>query len=221
MSSDDSFYTDAQRAMQARFDARPLGETMRRAVVHADLTDRDRAFIASRDMLFLATVDARGQPSCSYKGGEPGFVHVVDARTLEFPLYDGNGMFISSGNIAAHAQVGLLFIDFETPNRLRVQGRATLHTDAARLAAHPGADLVVQVDIDAVFVNCSRHVHTYQRVALSRYSPGEGRTSPYPEWKRIDAFQNALVPRDAGQTAAAGGTITVSEYGAKLFRGDA
>lgn len=216
-----SFYTDAQRAMQARFGAEPLGEAMRRAVVHAELTDRDGAFIASRDMLFLATVDAHGQPSCSYKGGEPGFVQVVDPRTLAFPLYDGNGMFISSGNIQDHAQVGLLFIDFEVPNRLRVQGRATLHAAPDRLAAHPGADLVVQVDVEAVFVNCSRHVHTYRRIALSRYSPGEGRGSPYPEWKRIDAFQPALCARDAGKTADAGGTITVSEYGAKLLRGEA
>ena len=76
-------------------------------------------------MFFLATCDADGNPQCSYKGGDPGFVRVVDDRTLAFPVYDGNGMFLSLGNIRAHANVGMLFIDFEHPNRVRVNGVAS------------------------------------------------------------------------------------------------
>ena len=66
-------------------------------------------------MFFLATADAEGRPQCSYKGGDPGFVRVLDEHTLAFPNYDGNGMFLSVGNVLVNPHVGLLFIDFERP----------------------------------------------------------------------------------------------------------
>ncbi len=75
-------------------------------------------------MFFLSTVDHNGRPTVSYKGGDPGFVRVLDATTLAFPSYDGNGMYYSMGNISAHPEIGCLFIDFERPFRLRLQGRA-------------------------------------------------------------------------------------------------
>ena len=91
-------------------------------------------------MFFFATADADGWPECSYKGGVPGFVRVLDAQTLAFPSYDGNGMFRSLGNVMTSTRrVGLLFIDFERPRRLRVQGQATLSVDADELASWPGA----------------------------------------------------------------------------------
>jgi uncharacterized protein YecE (DUF72 family) len=78
-------------------------------------------------------VDGSGQPTCSYRGGDPGFVKVVEPGTIAFPSYDGNGMFLSMGNIRATAKVGLLFIDFETPHRLRVQGLLAEHNVALTL----------------------------------------------------------------------------------------
>jgi hypothetical protein len=88
------------------------------------ITNDDRAFIERMDMFFLATADAAGRPNCSYKGGDPGFVRVVDESTLVFPNYDGNGMYLSMGNTVENAHVGLLFIDFENQKRLRVNGFA-------------------------------------------------------------------------------------------------
>jgi len=123
------FFHGEQRALQDRFDTRGLADRVAGITVHAEVQDDDKAFIESRDMFFLSTVDANGQPSCSYKGGEPGFVQVLDARTVGFPSYDGNGMYFSMGNIAAASKVGLLFLDFETPHRLRLHGEATLHSD--------------------------------------------------------------------------------------------
>lgn len=76
-------------------------------------------------MFFLATADAQGRPSCSYKGGEPGFVRVLDEQTLAFPRYDGNGMFLSLGNALENPHVGLLFIDFVRARRLRFNGEAS------------------------------------------------------------------------------------------------
>lgn len=216
-----TFYTDGQRALQEEFQTRKMADLLHQVIVHPEVQDADRAFIESRDMFFLATVDSSGRPTCSYKGGDPGFVQVVDPRTLVFPIYDGNGMFLSLGNVAATAQVGMLFIDFETPHRLRVQGAATVERQGALLERYPGAEVLVRVAVSEVFVNCSRYVHTYRRVEPSRYVPRAGCETPFAEWKRIDLVQEALPPRDAGKTEEVGGTITVEEYEAKRAAGRA
>src|SRR5205085_6087611 len=106
-------------------------------------------------------------PDCSHKGGDPGFVRVVGPDTLEFPSYDGNGQFRSLGNVQANPAVGLLFIDFESPKRLRVNGRATLLDDAEALARHHGAQLVVRVRADRIFPNCPRYIHRSGGAELS------------------------------------------------------
>jgi hypothetical protein len=216
-----TFYGDEQRALQQRFQTGRMADLLEQVIVHPEIEEAERAFIEARDMFFLATVDGSGQPTCSYKGGDPGFVKVVDPATLAFPSYDGNGMFLSMGNIRATARVGLLFIDFETPHRLGVQGTAAVREADPLLAAYPGADLVVRVAVSQVFVNCSRYVHRYQRVKASRYVPRAGCETPFAEWKRIDVVQEALPPRDAGKTAKAGGTITIEEYEAKRHAGEA
>jgi hypothetical protein len=216
-----TFYGDGQRALQQRFQTGRMADLLEQVIVHPEIQEAERAFIEARDMFFLATVDGSGQPTCSYKGGDPGFVKVVDPATLAFPSYDGNGMFLSMGNIRATARVGLLFIDFETPHRLRIQGTAAVREADPLLAAYPGADLVVRVAVSQVFVNCSRYVHRYRRVKASRYVPRAGCETPFAEWKRIDVVQEALPPRDAGKTAKAGGTITIEEYEAKRHAGEA
>jgi uncharacterized protein len=215
------FYSDEQRALQRRFETEKMADLMQQVIVHAEVQEAERAFIESRDMFFLATVDAAGQPTCSYKGGAPGFVRVVDPGTLAFPSYDGNGMFLSMGNIQSTGHIGMLFIDFETPHRLRVQGAASVEPNDPLLADYPGADLIVRVAVSALFVNCSRYVHRYQRLAGSRYVPRTACETPFAEWKRIDLVQDALPPRDAGRTARAGGTISMAEYEAKLAAGEA
>ena len=215
------FYTPAQRAAQARFQTENLANLLNDAIVHAEVTEAERAFIESRDLFFLATVDAAGNPTCSYKGGDPGFVRVLDPQTLAFPIYDGNGMYLSVGNVQATSKVAMLFIDFETPNRLRVQGSATILDSDPLLSSYPGADLVVRVAVSTLFVNCSRYIHRYQRTAGSRYVPRNDCQTPFAEWKRIDIVQDALPPRDEGRTTQAGGTITVEEYEAKLAAGEA
>ena len=216
-----TFYTDGQRVVQDQFQTTRMADLLHQVIVHPDVQDAERAFIESRDMFFLATVDGDGRPTCSYKGGAPGFVRVVEARTIAFPLYDGNGMFLSLGNIRTTAQVGMLFIDFETPHRLRVQGAASVDPADPLLSDFPCADVVVRVAVSEIFVNCSRYVHKYQRVAASRYVPRQGCEAPFAEWKRIDLVQEALPPRDAGKTEQTGGTITVEEYEAKRAAGGA
>jgi predicted pyridoxine 5'-phosphate oxidase superfamily flavin-nucleotide-binding protein len=217
----DTFYRDEQRALQARFQTDRMADLLEQVIVHSEVQEAERTFIESRDMFFLATVDGSGQPTCSYKGGDPGFVKVVEPGTIAFPSYDGNGMFLSMGNIRATAKVGLLFIDFETPHRLRVQGTASVAEEDPLLTDYPGADLVVRVAVSRIFVNCSRYVHKYQRIRASRYVPRTECETPFAEWKRIDLVQETLPPRDAGRTAKAGGTITTEEYETKLAAGQA
>jgi predicted pyridoxine 5'-phosphate oxidase superfamily flavin-nucleotide-binding protein len=147
-------------------------------------------------MLFLATADADGQPTCSYKGGDPGFVRVVDDRTLAFPSYDGNGMFLSMGNVAVHPAVGLLFIDFERQRRMRVDGTASVHFDDPLLGTYPEAQLVVRVAARRIYPNCPRYIHRYQLVERSRFVPHVGTPTPIPGWKQSDWACDVLPAND-------------------------
>lgn len=190
-----ALYHEGCRALQDAFDSRRLADRLEERLSRTAFSDDDRAFIARQDHFFLATTDAEGWPDCSYKGGVPGFVQVSDAHTLAFPSYDGNGMFRSLGNLAVQPRVGLLFIDFEKPQRLRVLGRATLHDDAARLAAFPGAQRVVEVEALRIFPNCPRYIHPMQRLAISDYAPREGHSAPEPAWKGFEMFRDVLPRR--------------------------
>lgn len=214
-----SFYGESHRRLQDRFDSRRLADRLEQVTLHSAFTEADKAFIESRDMFFLATVDDQGRPSCSYKGGDPGFVRVVDDTTLAFPSYNGNGMFLSMGNIAVRPEVGLLFIDFETPNRLRMQGIASvLDTDPA-LASFPGAELIVRIKATAIWPNCPRYIHRYQKVSRSRYVPEAAREAPLAEWKRIDLVRDAM-PRSEEAKVNAVPPLTVEEWTEKIRRGE-
>jgi uncharacterized protein len=176
-------YSAESRALQDRFDTHRLADRLAEVKVHDRFTDDDRAFVERMDMFFLATVDADGQPSCSYKGGDPGFVTVVDDRTLAFPDFDGNGMFVSLGNVAATHGVGLLFIDFERQRRMRVDGVARLVFDDPLLSRHPEAQLVVRVEARRIYPNCPRYIHRYALVERSRFVPRRDVATPVPDWK--------------------------------------
>ncbi|MBB3972575.1 pyridoxamine 5'-phosphate oxidase family protein [Hansschlegelia beijingensis] len=207
-------YGPEHLALQQEHDSRGLAELWQQKLIHGELTPEEQAFIASRDMFFLATVDGEGKPTVSYKGGPVGFVRVLDAVTLAFPGYDGNGMFLSAGNIATTHSVGMLFIDFETPHRLRVQGEAEVVRDGELVASFPGAAYALRVRVTDAFVNCARYIHRYRRVETSRHVPQASGEQPLAEWKRIDWVQPHLPSRDRDPAAAAG-ELTMEEYGAK------
>src|SRR5919108_6489489 len=122
-------YHAGMRQLQDRFDTRRLADRLDEKLGRTAFTAEDRAFIESRPMFFLATADADGRPDCSYKGGAPGFVRVTDHNELAFPSYDGNGMFRSLGNVLVNPAVAMLFVDFQHPQRLRVNGTATMNDD--------------------------------------------------------------------------------------------
>jgi hypothetical protein len=190
------FYHDGSRTLQDRFDTRRLADRIEQRLVTNRIGDEDKAFIESRDMFFLATSDADNQPSCSYKGGAPGFVRVVDPGTLAFPTYDGNGMFLSMGNVARNCRVGMLFIDFVQPKRLRVSGEASLQLDDPLLTAYPEAQLIVRVAVTRVFPNCPRYIHKFALVERSSFVPHAGCATPVPGWKRSDWAKDVLPGND-------------------------
>jgi predicted pyridoxine 5'-phosphate oxidase superfamily flavin-nucleotide-binding protein len=215
-----AIYSESHRALQEQFDTVRLADRVVDAVVRPELPAETKAFIESRDMFFLTTIDHRGYPTCSYKGGAPGFVRVVDSATIAFPSYNGNGMFLSMGNINGNNKIGLLFMDFETPHRVRVHGVASINQNDPLLTEFSGAELVVRVAVTETFINCPRYIHKYQRLQTSKYAPQAGCDAPpAPQWKRIDMIQDALPEGERGLAEKLGGTITFEEYGSLVSKG--
>jgi predicted pyridoxine 5'-phosphate oxidase superfamily flavin-nucleotide-binding protein len=189
-------YHTGMRALQDRFDTRRLADRLDEKLARQDFSDEDRAFIETCSMFFLATADGEGRPDCSYKGGAPGFVRVTGEDELAFPSYDGNGMFRSLGNLLVNPAVALLFIDFEKPRRLRVNGSASAAGDDPLLASFAGAQLIVRVRAERIFPNCPRYIHRMTTVEPSPYVPREDYTPPVPKWKRFDEFADVLARDD-------------------------
>jgi len=187
-------YHEGNRRLQDRFDTRRLADRLDEAIVGDTIGPNDRAFIEQCDMFFLATADEQGRPNCSYKGGEPGFVRVVDEHTIAFPNYDGNGMYLSMGNLLANPHVGLLFIDFEMGHRMRLNGVASIDENDPLMAEYPEAQFIVRVRARQVFPNCPRYIHQYRLVERSRFVPKAGCETPVPGWKVSGLTQGDVLP---------------------------
>ncbi len=215
------FYSPQHRQLQEQHDTVNLADRLEQMIVEQQISEMHQPFIESRDFFFLTTIDQRGYPTCSYKGGNPGLVKVVNPQELAFPSYDGNGMFLSMGNINGNSKIGMLFIDFETPHRIRLHGDARIEANDPLLSQYPGAQLMVRVAISEIFINCPRYIHKMQRLTASKYVPQADKETPAAQWKRIDAVQDVLPACDRQIAEKLGGSITMEEYGAMVFNGDA
>ncbi len=185
-------YHEGNRKFQDQFDSRKLGDRVEELIVHNELTEEDCELIESRDMFFISTVDVEGRPTVSYKGGDIGFVRVIDSKTIAFPSYDGNGMFLTAGNIVANNNVGLLFIDFEDPKRLRLHGSATIDQHDSLLNEYLDAHFIIRISVRNLFINCPRYIHRYKKIDTSEYVPKQGCETPVPDWKKLDVVQDVL-----------------------------
>ena len=193
--TDSILYHEGNRRLQDQFDSRRISDRLEK-FARTEFTAEDRAFIESASYFFLATADAEGRPDCSFKGGMPGFVRVTGPSELAFPDYDGNGMFKSLGNILVNADVGLLFIAMHgKPQRLRVNGSASVSQEDSLLARTVGAQLMVRVAARAIFPNCPRYIPTMRLVDPSTYAPRPGCDPPEPAWKEFDSFKDCVHPR--------------------------
>lgn len=187
-------YHDGSRALQDRFDTRRLADRLAESTSDV-IGDVFKSFIEKRDMFFIATADAEGWPEVSYKGGDPGFVKVLDEHTLAFPVYNGNGMFLTTGNLSVNPRVGLLFIDWETGTRLRMSGHASIDMDDPLVDEYERALFVVRVRAREVFANCRRYVHRQRRIERSPFVPAGDTPPPVPDWK-LDPWFEGTLPAD-------------------------
>lgn len=199
-------------SLQDRFDTRRLADNTEARVVLTEIPPEHKAFIESRDMFFLSTIDHQGRPTVSYKGGDPGFVRVLDNKTVAFPCYDGNGMFYSMGNLLGNQHVGMLFINFEKPHRLRLQGIAGVSDDDPLLPEYAEAQLIVRVTVTEIFRNCPRYVHHYKKIEPSKFVPRATGETPIAPWKRVDDIQAVLPARDRARVEREGGLLSRAEY---------
>ena len=197
--ADDPMYHDGMRQLQDTRETRALADRLEQVTVRTAFTDEDRAFIQRCPMFFIATADARGHPDCSYKGGLPGFVRVLDDRTLAIPDYDGNGMYRTWGNVLLNPHVGLLFLDFERPKRLRVNGTAQVSEHDPLRTEYPGSVFIVRVTAAKIFPNCPRYIHKMQLLEHSVYAPRPDYTPPAAVWKTFDDFRDSLPARDRAE----------------------
>src|SRR5690348_387964 len=205
-------YGPLHRSLQDRFDTRRLADNTEARIVLTEIPAEHKAFIESRDMFFLSTIDHQGRPTVSYKGGDPGFVRVLDNKTVAFPCYDGNGMFYSMGNLLGNKHVGMLFISFEKPHRLRLQGDASVDHDDPLLAEYAEAQLIVRVRVTEIFRNCPRYVHRYDKVQPSEFVPRAGGETPLAPWKRVADVQAVLPAKDRARVEREGTVISRAEY---------
>ncbi len=185
-------YHQGNRDLQNHFDSKKLADRVNELIVHEEITEQERDFITSRDMFFISTVDELGRPTVSYKGGDVGFVRVLDEKTIAFAGYDGNGMFLTAGNIVLNHEVGLLFIDMEQPQRLRLHGTATVSIDDPLLAEYIDAHYIIRITVRNLFLNCPRYIHRYKKLEQSEYIPKKGCIAPTPDWKKLDVVQDVL-----------------------------
>ena len=189
-------YHEGNRRLQDQFDSRRISDRLEEKLTHSQFTEGDKTIVENAAYFFLATADAEGRPDCSFKGGMPGFVRVVGPSELAFPDYDGNGMFKSLGNILVNPNVGMLFIAMHgKPQRLRVNGTATVSDDDPLLAETVGAQLVVRVTARAIFPNCPRYIPSMQLIEQSIYAPRSGHDAPEPAWKKFPDFKEYIHPR--------------------------
>jgi len=188
-------YHEGNRQLQDEFKSRKIADRLEEKLTRTQFTETDKTFIESVRFFFLATADAKGRPDASFKGGAQGFVRVIGPSELIFPDFDGNGMFKSLGNLAVNSNIGLLFIDFEKPRRLRVNGTAILRRDDPLLAHSVGAQMIVRVIAQAIFPNCPRYIPAMTLVEESIYTPKAGRDFPEPTWKEFPDFKDVAHPR--------------------------
>lgn len=207
------------RELQDAFGTRKLADRIEEIACVTEFDDETKAFIEAQDMFFLASVDHNGRPTVSYKGGDVGLAKVIDSRTLVFPNYDGNGMYMSVGNIAQNSEVGLLFISFEKPHRIRVQGTATVSREDPLLEQFPGADMLVRVKLSEMWQNCPRYIHRYQKLETSRYVPQAECETPLAGWKQTDIVHDVLSPEEAARAKKAG-VIPIEQWMDKVKSGD-
>ncbi len=193
---DMTIYHRGNRDLQDQYDTRRLADRLEDLLVSDTIGPSDAAFISEVDHFFLSTVSPEGVPTVGYKGGAAGFVRVLDERTLAFPNYNGNGMYMAMGNVLENGMVGMLFINWSKGHRLRLHGSASIDHEDPLLPEYPEAQFVVRVHTTALWPNCPQYVHRMEPKERSTFVPQDGQRTPVPAWKRSDWAADVLPEGD-------------------------
>lgn len=160
-----------ERLLQDRLGTRKRAERFYDLQVFDHLNDRMCAFIAERDLVFIATADGKGECDASLRSGAPGFVRVVDEKTLLYPEYRGNGVMASLGNMVENAHIALLFVDF-TGARVGLHVNGTASVVERVDPVEPDAALWVRVSVVEAYIHCSK--------GIPRLLPADAERPPVP-----------------------------------------
>lgn len=173
MSSEESGERRIQRATGSSARADRFYERQMRQSLNSRMVD----LIQRQEMVFVATADADGNCDCSPRFGNPGFVSVVDATTLAYPEFRGNGVFASLGNILENPHIGLVFVDFfDTTVGLHVNGKAHSYKadelpqslSNSRLREDSGNTSILErwvvITVDEAYIHCSKHVPRLEKI---------------------------------------------------------
>lgn len=170
-------FTPSVKAEQTRHGSRASYERLEaRGGWPTVVTPELAAFIAERDSLYIATANGEGQPYIQHRGGEKGFLQVLDERTLAFADLSGNRQYITTGNLAENPKAFLFLMDYEARRRIKLWGTArvvpkealpAMQRDAARSSER--VERVIIFDLAAWDVNCPRHIpRKYEAGAVDR-----------------------------------------------------
>jgi uncharacterized protein len=135
------------------------------------LSAEQQAWVARSDTVFIASAHVEAGADISHRGGNEGFMRVVDARTLLLPDYAGNTMFQTLGNLQANPQAGLLLIDFASGATLQMAGTTRIIWDAERVAGFAGAERLVEVTVAEVVEIADAHPFRSHTVEYSPFNP--------------------------------------------------
>jgi len=123
-------------------------------------------FLAGMDMFYLGTANAEGQPYIQYRGGSPGFLKVIDERTLAFADFGGNRQYITLGNLSENPKAFIFLMDYSNSQRIKLWGEARVVEDDPGLldqlrdSDYPGkVERAVVFSIEAWDINCPQHIH--------------------------------------------------------------
>ncbi len=189
-------FHDGNRKLQSNFGSTELADRLVVKNNRSRFNETDKMFIEQLAFFFLSTASPEGHPDCSFKGGSPGFVRIIQSDCLIFPDYDGNGMFKSLGNIVTNPHVALLFIDMGNgPKRLRVNGTASVELVSPFINEFEGAQAIVKVAPVHIFPNCPRYIPDLGNGTPSKYLPKANITPVEPAWKSFEYFKDVVPER--------------------------
>lgn len=162
----DVAFTSAVKAIQSEKGSRQSYSKVEQHGWNTTVTPNLKSFLSELDMFYLGTANREGQPYIQYRGGSPGFLKVIDEKTLGFADFTGNRQYITLGNLSENSKAFIFLMDYANSRRIKLWGTARVLEDSAELLErlrdpeYPGkAERAILFSIEAWDINCPQHIH--------------------------------------------------------------